>query len=328
MMMTHWFYSDDFCVFLLSLLSFCIVVVILVFDSDGSKSLSLVETAHMLTTIGSKLTPEEIATAFAEADTTHTGSLTAKELGVLFRTQIFQKHSVLRTLFSVIVYGKDALDSLLMKGCLTGSDDNFKINTDNTTIDNEGVKILVQERESGLIVAENIPSYIKSALVLLNRTIVGQAASSKIKGTIRNLTIRQGLKMDNPKSKKDIPNFIRIHRLNISEVEKPIEEYNTFNEFFYRKLKPGVRNAAEPENKAHATSPADCRMMVFQSIEESKRLWIKGRDFNIQNLLGAWDNDGKKTALFNGGQLCIARLAPQDYHRLVMYTHIYASFVT
>ena len=34
--------------------------------------------------------------------------------------------------------------------------------------------------------------------------------------------------------------FIQQHNINLEEVEKPVSEYPTFNEFFYRRLKPGA----------------------------------------------------------------------------------------
>jgi len=56
-------------------------------------------------------------------------------------------------------------------------------------------------------------------------------------------------------------------------------------------------------------------MMVFSSLQEAKRLWIKGEGFSMQNIFAGWDTNGNMAAKFNGASLCIARLAPQDYHR-------------
>jgi phosphatidylserine decarboxylase len=53
--------------------------------------------------------------------------------------------------------------------------------------------------------------------------------------------------------------------------------------------------------------------MAFESVHEATRLWIKGRDFTIQRLLGeAYEKEAER---YNGGALVIFRLAPQDYHR-------------
>jgi hypothetical protein len=293
------------------------------YDSDGNKTMDLVEVTHMLAALGIKnLSAEDVEQSFAQADVDKKDALGPKGLATLFRTPAFQKHAALRRLFAVITYGPQALDSLLMKGCLTGSNVNDAPDAD-PTVDNEGTQILVQDRESAMVVRENVPAYIKSALVVLNRTWAGKMASSRIKGTLRALTRKAGAKMDNPKSARDIPNFVKIHQLNLDEVELPLSEYKTFNEFFSRRLKPGVRSCAGEGDEALAVSPADCRMMVFPSIDEATRLWIKGRNFTLGNLFGDWDKDGTMASKFNGGALCIARLAPQDYHRFhyVRQTH-------
>jgi phosphatidylserine decarboxylase len=86
-----------------------------------------------------------------------------------------------------------------------------------------------------------------------------------------------------------------------------------FNEFFYRQLKPDARPCTAPENSSIAVSPADCRSVVFNKIEKATDIWIKGKDFTMQRLLGAAYPE--EAAKFEGGALGIFRLAPQDYHR-------------
>ena len=53
--------------------------------------------------------------------------------------------------------------------------------------------------------------------------------------------------------------------------------------------------------------------MVFETVSEATRLWIKGRDFSVGRLLG--DTYRTEAEKYVGGALCIFRLAPQDYHR-------------
>lgn len=99
----------------------------------------------------------------------------------------------------------------------------------------------------------------------------------------------------------------------MSEVLLPLEEFKNFNEFFYRELKPGARACTAPNNPHIITSPADCRSVVFNSIDKSTNVWIKGREFSVKRLLGdAYPEDASR---FEGGALGIFRLAPQDYHR-------------
>ena len=86
-----------------------------------------------------------------------------------------------------------------------------------------------------------------------------------------------------------------------------------FNEFFYRALKPTARPCDAPENPKIVVSPADCRSVVFSSVDSATKIWVKGRDFTVKRLLGSAYADEAK--LFDGGSLGIFRLAPQDYHR-------------
>ena len=87
----------------------------------------------------------------------------------------------------------------------------------------------------------------------------------------------------------------------------------SFNEFFYRELKPGARPCSAPDDPNVIVSPADCRCVTFNRIDDATRIWIKGREFTLGRLLGdAYPEDAKR---FEGGALGIFRLAPQDYHR-------------
>lgn len=53
--------------------------------------------------------------------------------------------------------------------------------------------------------------------------------------------------------------------------------------------------------------------MAFESVNEATRVWIKGREFSVARLLG--QAYAEQVDKYNGGALCIFRLAPQDYHR-------------
>lgn len=53
--------------------------------------------------------------------------------------------------------------------------------------------------------------------------------------------------------------------------------------------------------------------MVFETVSEATKLWIKGREFSVARLLGDVYRD--EAERYVGGALAIFRLAPQDYHR-------------
>jgi len=321
------------------------------YDSDHDKTLDEGEIFHLCQTIQSNITDEEIHTAIIDTmKQTHDNSsnntnnnnkdeiikLNKSDLSKLFRHQLFQKYDFLLTLHAVMIHGNDAIQNLMMKNFFfkqkkktkladkndssSGSSDNDSSSNDKDPLsvsDNDSVKIFVIDRESGMTVKEEIPEYIRACMRMLYRSRGGRLLSSRqrVQNTLKSLTIKQGIKMNSELSAKQIPIFIKLHHINIEEIEKPINQYKTFNEFFARKMKPGVRECEEPNNASIAVSPADCRLSVFQTIDESKKLWIKGTEFNVQNLLGPADKTGELTERFNGGSLVIARLAPQDYHR-------------
>ncbi|CAF1723281.1 unnamed protein product [Brassica oleracea] len=111
-------------------------------------------------------------------------------------------------------------------------------------------------------------------------------------------------------------------QINMAEVKYPLQHFKVekeivfivstlhSDEFFIRELKPGARTMAYMNRDDVAVCAADCRLMVFQSVEDSTRFWIKGRKFSIRGLFGKNVNRNA----FLDGSLVIFRLAPQDYH--------------
>lgn len=134
-----------------------------------------------------------------------------------------------------------------------------------------------------------------------------------VRKMLRNLSFKQGRKYDDPSSVRDIPSFVNFHQLDMSEVLKPMDQFKNFNEFFYRELKPDARPCSAPDDPRIIVSPADCRSVVFNTMDDATTIWVKGRDFTVERLLGdAYPEDAKR---YKNGALGIFRLAPQDYHR-------------
>jgi len=155
-----------------------------------------------------------------------------------------------------------------------------------------------------------MPTFIRLGIRLLYKSPAQKIRVGKIMG---NMTRKQGLKFDDPRSKRNIEPFIRFHHLeaHMSEVLEPVQNFKTFNDFFYRRLKPDARTLGHPGDDRVAVSVADCRMTCFQTISDAQKFWIKGRQFTIARLL----NDPALARKYDGGSLAIFRLAPQDYHR-------------
>ena len=119
------------------------------------------------------------------------------------------------------------------------------------------------------------------------------------------MSIKQGIKYDSPESKADILPFIAFHNLNLDEILDPLDSFKTFNEFFYRKLKPEARPVEKPGEEGRLVSCADCRMMAFETVDEATRIWIKGREFGVGRLLG--DEYKDVWGRYDGGALAIFR---------------------
>jgi phosphatidylserine decarboxylase len=171
--------------------------------------------------------------------------------------------------------------------------------------------IFVQDRMTGKVMEEKMPAYIRLGIRLIYQSSGGTRADTKmIRKIMQSMTLRQGRKFSSFESRKSILPFIKFHGLAVDEVLDPIDSFRTFNEFFYRKLKPGARKAASMD-PAVSLCPADCRLSCFPSIDEATRIWVKGTNFTVTSLL----RDGQLGEYFAGGSMAICRLAPQDYHR-------------
>ncbi|KAH6652838.1 phosphatidylserine decarboxylase-domain-containing protein [Truncatella angustata] len=174
--------------------------------------------------------------------------------------------------------------------------------------------ILVQDRITGQINEEKMSVYVRLGIRLLYKGLKSKDMEKKrIRKLLKSLSIKQGKKYDDPASREDIPGFIKFHNLNMNEVLLPLEEFKNFNEFFYRALKPNARPCSAPDDPNILVSPADCRSVVFNSVDSATSVWVKGREFSIKRLLGdAYPEDVPR---YERGALGIFRLAPQDYHR-------------
>ncbi|KAK3899778.1 phosphatidylserine decarboxylase-domain-containing protein [Staphylotrichum tortipilum] len=175
--------------------------------------------------------------------------------------------------------------------------------------------ILVQDRITGQINEEKMSVYVRLGIRLLYKGLKSNSMEKKrIRKLLKSLSIKQGKKYDDPASKAEIPKFIAFHGLDLTEVALPLSEFKSFNEFFYRALKPGARPCSAPENPRIIVSPADCRSVVFNRIDLATKVWVKGREFSVRRLLGdAYPEDVGRYE--SGGGVGIFRLAPQDYHR-------------
>ena len=103
--------------------------------------------------------------------------------------------------------------------------------------------------------------------------------------------------------------FIAKYNLDVDEFAKSPFAFKSFNQFFYRALKPGARPIAAGDHVA--VLPADGRHLAFQNVAAADGFYTKGQRFSLETFLG----DKALAAEFAGGSLLISRLCPVDYHR-------------
>lgn len=118
-----------------------------------------------------------------------------------------------------------------------------------------------------------------------------------------------GSRMDSPGSRAKIVPFIQKYRLDPAIFADHPESYRTFNEFFYRKLKPDARPIAEGDEAA--VFPADGRHLGFQNIAETPGIFVKGKTFQLEKLCGS----AELARPYREGTVVLSRLCPVDYHR-------------
>ena len=100
--------------------------------------------------------------------------------------------------------------------------------------------------------------------------------------------------------------FIKSNRIDMSQFE-PVE-YASYNDFFSRRIRPGVRPVdMDPE---HLISPADSKLTALP-ITENGRFTLKHTEYTVGSLL---KNPALASEYVDGWAL-IFRLTVDDYHR-------------
>jgi len=108
-----------------------------------------------------------------------------------------------------------------------------------------------------------------------------------------------------------IKGYIRLYRVDMSEVAEPIESFATFNHFFTRRLRDGARPIAR--DPGVVVAPADSKVSSIGSLPREGRLdQIKGRSYEIAALLGSAED----AAAFATGVHSTLYLSPSMYHRV------------
>jgi phosphatidylserine decarboxylase len=108
--------------------------------------------------------------------------------------------------------------------------------------------------------------------------------------------------------------FIKAFKINMQEAmyEEP-SAYNTFNAFFTRELKSGIRPIIEGDDIL--CQPVDGKVSQYGDIIGDQVFQAKGHNYSVTTLLGG---KPELAECFKGGKFVTIYLAPRDYHRIHM----------
>lgn len=164
-------------------------------------------------------------------------------------------------------------------------------------------KIEYIDRSSGIIRSENPPA--EGLLRFLYENPLGKA-SLEILIKRKIITAIYGKLMDRQASVNKIQGFVDDLGIDMNESVKSIEDFTSFNDFFYRKLIPEARPI-----KGGLISPGDGRLLAFNDVNDINKFYVKGREFTLEEYLA----DRVLAEEYSNSAMIILRLAPNDYHR-------------
>ncbi len=116
------------------------------------------------------------------------------------------------------------------------------------------------------------------------------------------------LSLPGPLGTWSIRQFAKSYNINVSEAEKPLDQYSSIGDFFVRKLRPGLRPLAE----GPIVHPADSQISQVGEIIEGQCIQAKGKTYSVADLCG----DPALAEKFKAGLFCTYYLCPTDYHRV------------
>ncbi len=120
------------------------------------------------------------------------------------------------------------------------------------------------------------------------------------------LSALYGWLMNRPGSWKKIKPFVEQYHINMDESLRVADDFGSFNDFFCRKLKPDARPIQDG-----FVSPADGKIIAFESIDQLRQFFVKGNPFTLKDFL----QNEALAEKYQDGSIFIIRLAPDDYHR-------------
>jgi len=108
--------------------------------------------------------------------------------------------------------------------------------------------------------------------------------------------------------------FIRIYGVDMSlALEPDYHNFDNFNAFFTRELRPGVRPVAD--DPLIIACPVDGSISRIGNISDATIIQAKDHDYTLTELLAG---DAELSECFRNGRFATLYLSPKDYHRVHM----------
>lgn len=152
----------------------------------------------------------------------------------------------------------------------------------------------------------SVISNLKKQIFIQAQRIVPQQQLSRVVGKVaasENILVKN-VAIQAFKSKYQID-------LSIAEQTDALK-YKSFNEFFTRNLKAGVRDI--DSDATSVVSPADGAISQLGKVRDGDVFQAKGQSFSVEKLIG----DPQLAAPFKQGEFATVYLSPRDYHRVHM----------
>ncbi|MGE4271569.1 MAG: phosphatidylserine decarboxylase [Desulfitobacterium sp.] len=118
-----------------------------------------------------------------------------------------------------------------------------------------------------------------------------------------------GWYLDRRISRRKINPFVNKFDMDLSIAEKNLREFSSFNDFFYRKLKPTARNI-DPHLDS-LISLGDGKLLAYEHIDLDNLVQVKGITYSLKELI----KNPAIASKYQKGTCLILRLCPTDYHR-------------
>lgn len=159
-------------------------------------------------------------------------------------------------------------------------------------------------RRNGRMESEDVYGDLFVRLLYGNRLGFALADHLLVKKTLSTL---YGRLQSSARSARKVPDFVKRFKLPMEQYED--RPFTSFNDFFIRQFRPGLRPF--PNDQEQMGAFAEARYLAFANSEEPISVPIKGLQLDPMALLGSTPDKER----FRGGPCLLARLCPVDYHR-------------